>query len=87
MKNLRFYLIAGALFLCSSVFAQIKPCEELKSEIDAKIKEKGVAVYTLEIVPADQIKDQKVVGSCEGGTKKITYTKGEATKEEPKKDK
>jgi hypothetical protein len=34
-----------------------------------------VTNYTLEIVPADQIKDQKVVGSCEGGKMKITYTK------------
>ena len=51
----------------------IKPCEELKGEIDAKLKAKGVKGYTLEIVPADQVKDQKVIGSCEGGKKKITY--------------
>jgi hypothetical protein len=82
MKLLRFLLVVAVLFLCSTVFGQIKPCEELKGEIEAKLKEKGVTNYTLEIVPADQIKDQKVVGSCEGGAKKITYTK-----EAPKKDK
>ena len=67
--------VVVALFLCTLTFAQIKPCEELKGEIDAKLKEKGVTNYSLEIVPADQIKDQKVVGSCEGGKMKITYTK------------
>ena len=53
--------------------SEIKSCEELKGEIDAKLKAKGVKGYTLEIVPADQVKDQKVIGSCEGGKKKITY--------------
>ena len=51
----------------------IKSCEELKGEIDANLKAKGVKGYTLDIIPADQIKDQKVIGSCEGGKKKITY--------------
>jgi hypothetical protein len=55
-------------------FAQAKPCEELKSEIAAKLDAKGVKGYQLEIVAADQVaKEAKVVGSCEGGTKKITY--------------
>jgi uncharacterized protein DUF1161 len=56
---------------------QRKPCEELKAEIEAKIQAKGVKVFTLEIVPNENIKDEKVVGSCDGGTKKITYKRGE----------
>jgi hypothetical protein len=75
MKLARCGLMAVALLLFASVFAQTKPCEELKSEIEAKLKQKGVTNYTLEIVPADQIKDQKVVGSCDAGKNKITYTK------------
>ncbi|HVO67740.1 MAG TPA: DUF1161 domain-containing protein, partial [Syntrophales bacterium] len=59
-------------------FAQIKPCNELKDEIDAKLEAKGVVNYTLEIVPADEVKDQKVVGSCDGGKQKITYKKEKA---------
>lgn len=50
-----------------------KNCEELKAEIQAKLDAKGVKGAVLEIVPNDQVKDEKVVGSCEGGTKKITY--------------
>ncbi len=53
-----------------------KSCDELKAEIDAKIKAKGVKAYTLAVVPADQAKDAKVVGTCDGGAMKITYTRG-----------
>ncbi|HXZ95752.1 MAG TPA: DUF1161 domain-containing protein [Burkholderiales bacterium] len=53
-----------------------KPCEELKAEIDAKLQAKGVPAYTLDIVPNEDVGDQKVVGSCDGGTKKITYKRG-----------
>jgi hypothetical protein len=56
----------------------IKPCDDLKQEIEGKLTAKGVKGYTLEIVATDQVKDQKVVGSCEGGTKKITYTREHA---------
>jgi hypothetical protein len=84
MKTFRFFLLIAAIFICASAFAEIKKCEELKSEIEGKLKDKGVASFTLEIVPADQIKDQKVVGSCDGGKNKITYTKDAAQKEEAK---
>ncbi len=80
MKIVRLF-VAAAMFLCASAFAQTKKCEELKTEIETKLKDKGVANFTLEIVPADQIKDQKVVGSCDGGKSKITYTKESAAKE------
>ena len=81
MKLGRLVVIIAALLLCAPAFAQVKPCEELKNEIDAKLKEKGVTNYTLEIVPADQVKDQRVVGSCDGGKNKITYTKDKEKKE------
>jgi hypothetical protein len=53
----------------------VKPCDELKSEIAAKLDAAGVKSYALAIVPADQAGDAKVVGSCERGSKKITYSK------------
>jgi len=70
MKSL--LVVAALLTVASPVYA-VKPCEELKAEIEAKLKEKGVKAYTLEIVPAQDVKDKKVVGSCDGGTKKIIY--------------
>jgi hypothetical protein len=72
--------IAVAISIVSSpALAQRKPCEELLTEIEAKIKANGVKVFTLEIVPADQAKDKegKVVGSCDGSTNRIVYKRGE----------
>ena len=68
-------LLATAVILLLAVpaYGAGKPCDELKSEIDAKLKEKKVEGYTLEVVANDDVKDQTVVGSCEGGTKKIVY--------------
>jgi hypothetical protein len=66
-------LTAVVLLLAVPAYGAGKPCDELKSEIDAKLKEKKVDGYTLEVVANDDVKDQKVVGSCEGGTKKIVY--------------
>lgn len=57
----------------SALAAGFKECEELKAEIDAKIRANGAVNYTLEIIPANQVKDQAIVGSCEGATKKIAY--------------
>jgi hypothetical protein len=54
------------------------PCEDVKSQIAAKLEAKGVKAYTLDVVATDDVKDQKVVGSCEGGTKKIVYSRGTA---------
>jgi hypothetical protein len=63
-----------AIFACASAFAS-KPCEELKSEIAAKLDAAGVKNYSLDVVDADKVGDAKVVGSCDGGSKKITYTR------------
>jgi hypothetical protein len=76
MKRIILSLALVTAFGCTSAFAEIKSCEELKAEIEAKLKAKGVENYTLEIIPADQVKDQKIIGSCEGGTKKISYSRG-----------
>ncbi|MDI6745152.1 MAG: DUF1161 domain-containing protein [Thermodesulfovibrionales bacterium] len=78
MKN---FIAAAVLlmFAATPAFAQRKPCEELLTEIDAKIQAKGIKKFSLEIVPnekAADVKDGKVVGTCDGGTKKIVYKLG-----------
>lgn len=65
-------------FLSLSAYA-VKPCGELKNEIADKLDAKGVQGYSLDIVDNSEVGDQKVVGSCEAGTKKITYTRDGAT--------
>ena len=57
-------------------YAQRKPCEELKSEIEAKVRKNGVKHFSLLVVPNAEAKGQHVVGSCDGGTKKIVYRPG-----------
>mgnify|MGYP003336704310 CR=1 FL=1 len=73
---MRAIVLFAALMLAASPALARKDCEELKAEIEAKIKANGVPVFTLEIVPNDQVKDGQVVGSCDGGTKKIVYKRG-----------
>ena len=70
---------ALALVLALAVgpaLAQRKDCEELKGEIDAKIQKNGVKEFTLTIADKDAAADGKVVGTCDGGTKKIVYKRG-----------
>ena len=72
--------IAAVLAVPACGYAQgAKPCEELKTEIAAKLDAKGVKGYSLDIVAKDaDAGDAKVVGTCEAGTKKILYKRGEA---------
>ena len=71
-------IVAGvlALGLAGSAWAQRKDCGELKGEIEAKIKKNGVEKFSLDVVDAGAQADGKVVGTCEGGSKKIVYKKG-----------
>ena len=83
MGKLIVAVLAGVgMAMSGGVFAQTRDCEELKTEIEAKIKKNGVDKFTLDIVDADKKDDGKgkddgkVVGTCDGGAKKIVYKKG-----------
>jgi hypothetical protein len=87
--------IGVLLFVSASAHAQApatapaqtaKPCEELKDEITKKLDAKGVKGYTLDIVAKDKDAEGKTVGTCDGGTKKIIYTKTSAPAEHPAKE-
>ena len=75
-------LIIAALVLgvsligVNAAWAQKKDCAELKGEIEAKIKKNGVDKFTLDVVDADKQAEGKVVGTCDGGAKKIVYKRG-----------
>lgn len=70
-------LVAAAvmigLSLSGPALAQRKDCGDLKGEIEAKIKKNGVEKFSLDVLDADAQSEGKVVGTCEGGTKKIVY--------------
>ncbi len=42
---------AIALLLVTPALAQRKPCDELKAEIEEKIKKNGVQTFTLDVIP------------------------------------
>jgi general secretion pathway protein A len=52
-----------------------KSCEELKTEIQAKLDAKGITGYALTIIASGDVQGHQIVGSCEGNTKKIAYTR------------
>ncbi|MES2934938.1 MAG: DUF1161 domain-containing protein [Pseudomonadota bacterium] len=72
---MKVFLSACILLLASAPALAAKACDELKAEIAAKLEAKHIAGYALDIVESDQVAGSKVVGSCEGGAKKIVYTK------------
>lgn len=72
MRRLLFVLPLAAFAFDASA-AGPKPCEELRTEIAAKIDARGVVAYTLEIVAPGDTGERKVVGSCDGGTRRIVY--------------
>lgn len=72
----KIFLAVGLLSIAGTTLAAGKSCDDVKAEIDAKIKAKGVASYTLEAVDKGSAADGKVVGTCEGGSKEIVYKRG-----------
>ena len=72
--NMRRFLALGSLIVTViPVAALARDCNEVKAEIDAKIKAKGVANYILQIVDGPDVKEGQIVGSCEVGAKRIVY--------------
>jgi hypothetical protein len=69
-------LAVGLLSIAGTTFAAGKSCDDVKADIDAKIKANGVSSYTLEAVDKGSVADGKVVGTCEGGSKEIVYKRG-----------
>jgi hypothetical protein len=56
---------------CSTSYAS--NCDELRSQIEGKIKAAGVASFTVSVVDTGASAPGKVVGACDKGAKKIMY--------------
>jgi Protein of unknown function (DUF1161) len=65
--------VVAGLIVSGPALAQRRDCGELKGEIEAKIKANGVEKFSLDVVDKDAQAEGKVVGTCDGGTKKIVY--------------
>jgi hypothetical protein len=75
VKQIAAAVVLG-MAMSGPALAQKKECGELKAEIEGKIKKNGVEKFSLDVVDANAQSDGKVVGTCDGGTKKIVYKKG-----------
>lgn len=77
-------IMLASLLLCSlitsSAVAAGLPCEELNAKIVKKIEGKGVKNYELTIVDKNTETKNRVVGTCEAGSKKIIYERLSAKK-------
>ena len=80
MQTRRLLWVTTLIVAAIPAAALAKDCNEVKAEIDAKIKAKGVVNYALEIVNAPDAKEGQVVGNCHLGAKKVVYFKGPAAK-------
>lgn len=71
--------LALAGLACAGGAAQAASnCDEIKAQIDAKVRAAGVSQFTLSVVDADDPAAGKVVGRCDRGSKKIVYLAGSA---------
>jgi hypothetical protein len=65
--------VAPLIVAAIPVVALARDCNEVKAEIDAKIKAKGVTNYDLQIVNGPEVNEGQTVGNCEAGAKRIVY--------------
>jgi Protein of unknown function (DUF1161) len=73
MKVCRLIGVAPLIVAVIPVATLARDCNEVKAEIDAKIKAKGVTNYVLQIVNGPDVKEGKIVGNCDVGAKRIVY--------------
>ena len=65
-------LLLFSCTICADASAKVS-CDDVRASIETKLTAKGVKKFTLEVVPKDQATDLRIVGTCDGGAKKITY--------------
>lgn len=78
---MKMWTMAAALLMSASAMAQAAPtarksCDDLKAEIAKKLDAKNVVGYSLDVVDkGKESQDAKIVGSCDGATKSIVYSR------------
>ncbi|MCG6118145.1 MAG: DUF1161 domain-containing protein [Aquimonas sp.] len=50
-----------------------KDCDALRAEIATRIESNGVRYYQLQVVEPDAVDVGRIVGSCNGGSRRIAY--------------
>lgn len=77
MKSAMFTVALPLLFaFFPGSVAAATSCEKMIAKIEAKLASKSITRFTLLVVPKDEPTTLRVVGTCAGGAKKITYKRG-----------
>ena len=53
-------------------------CEDLRAQVESKIRSTGVAEFTVSIVEASASAPGKIVGTCDQGSRKLLYTQAKS---------
>jgi len=81
-------LVLSLMLKSASGWAAITSCDAIMEKINTKLEHKDVSDYSLKVVSKDTETSLRVVGICEGGSKKIIYKKAhQANKKDDKSDK
>ncbi|MFZ6850155.1 DUF1161 domain-containing protein [Undibacterium sp. RuRC25W] len=59
----------------TSGWAAVTSCDNIMNKINTKLEHKEVTDYSLNVVSKDTKSSLRVVGVCEGGSKKVIYKK------------
>jgi len=78
----KYGLVLGLMLAGSSSWAATTSCDAIMDKINAKLDRKGVHDYSLKVVPHTTETKLRVVGTCEGGKKKVIYHKEKASKKD-----
>lgn len=76
--KVRFYvlpLVLVVLLPSRPMFCTVLSCDTLKDRIEKQLQARGVQSYRLDIVPVGAEEQGKRVGTCNGGTQKIIYSR------------
>jgi Protein of unknown function (DUF1161) len=70
--------VAAYAVLLQALPSHAVGCEDLRAEVESKIRSTGVAQFTVSIVEASASAPGKVVGTCDQGSKKLLYTQAKS---------
>ncbi|WP_338415357.1 DUF1161 domain-containing protein [uncultured Sphaerotilus sp.] len=69
-----FGAIATTIALLQAGPSSAFSCDELRSDVEAKIRASGVSAFSVSVVDASAPSAGRVVGTCDRGAKKLLYT-------------
>ncbi len=74
----RLLLMTAVAYAAAAPAAASPTCDDLRQQIEAKIRARGVSQPVLRVIEAGATPGGQIVGSCERGARRIVYQAGAA---------